>query len=627
MEKWIEIRKKLSWISIPLCFFSFLTFDFALRSVYSFVGDTPLFALQPVLFSVSWSAMLSCLIGLLPKLIRRIAVGFFGVLFFVLSLVHGAMYNIFGKFFTFSDLSFAGDGAKFFSWSYLHFRKLFLLLLFAGLLLAAASIVFVPEKASSRKNMLVRKGICLGVALLSIIPIGWMHQESLPKEDSMWWGNAYDPTSQAESYKSFTDPNRCMMYAGLYQYTVRDFLVSFGLEGDFQSVENLNTYYSEKQVSGDNEMTGVLQGKNLIMIMMESMDTWMITEDYTPNLWKLQQESVNFANHYTPLFLSAGTFNTEITSLTGLIPAVSGLASSAYSTNAFPLALPNLFREAGYTVNSFHPASGDIYSRKSVHTNLGFSSYNSHVQMNMDDYMLDSQMINGYDLMTAGEPFYSFIITYSGHGPYTEESANISDPHMEAAKAAVAKSGITGSEQNMSEYTYAIAHAMETDQFIGELMDRLEQDGLLEDTVLVLYGDHYGKYMTDDSFLKQLKQVGDSETELYHTPFFLYSKDLAPQTVEKVSSTADIVPTLVNLFGLKNERQYYVGDDIFGDMGGYVIFPNYAWYDGTTYYDGSSSGEETEEIQQRTQEVKDKLNASWDTLKSDYFAYWDEPEE
>ena len=162
---------------------------------------------------------------------------------------------------------------------------------------------------------------------------------------------------------------------------------------------------------------------------------------------------------------------------------------------------------------------------------------------------------------------------------------------------------------------------METDAFIGELIDRLRADGQLEDTVLLFYSDHYGKYMTDLEFLKEIKGVGDSETELYHTPCFLYSADQAPQTIEKYTSTVDLVPTLVNLFNLDADRRYYIGDDIFGDQGGVVIFPNYAWYDGDIYYSADYDGEITQYIQDTCAAVKARLDASYDTLKSDYFAY------
>lgn len=618
----LQKLRRLSPLSLPLCFLSFVFLDFSFRYFYRFVGGTSVLSYKPMLFTAGWALLLTGLLGLLPRLARRIAMMLLILLFSVLTLVHCAMFNIFGNFFTFSDTNFAGDGARFFSWSYLNFRKALLLCIVLAVLMMAFAAFLVPPKPESRKKRIISKSAAGAAALLSLVPILCMHFSLQPKSDTMWWGNTYDPNAETEIYSEFTNTNRCVMLTGLYQYTFRNFTVSFGIGQSHQGADKLDAYYESREVSPDNGKTGLFKDKNLLMVMLESADTWLLTEDYMPNLYALQQKSINFANHYTPLYLSAGTFNTEIVSLTGLIPAVSGLPSRAYSTNSFPLSLPNLFRDAGYTVNSFHSASPAIYSRGSIHTNLGFEAYHSYVDMGMDDYMLDSQLIRAYDQMTSGNKFYSYLITYSGHGPYTEEMRNTSDPHYEAAKAEVAKSGVTGSAENMEEYTLAVAHAMETDEYIGELVDKLTGDGHMEDTVLVFYADHYGKYMSDDAFLKQVKGVGENKNELYRTPFFLYSADQKPETVEKYTSSVDIVPTLVNLFGLDADRRYYVGDDIFGDRGGAVLMPNYAWFDENVYYSDAYQGEMTEAMQERTADFRERVNASWDTLKSDYFATW-----
>ena len=194
-------------------------------------------------------------------------------------------------------------------------------------------------------------------------------------------------------------------------------------------LNSLDQFYEERagQVSGENEYTGLYEGKSLLMVMLESIDTWLLTPEYMPNLYALQQQGTNFVHNYTPLFLSAGTFNTEFISQTGLLPSVTGLSSSIYSTNSFPFSLAHQFSQQGYTVGSFHTASAGIYSRGSIHQNLGMT-YHSGAEMGMDDYMLDSQMMEGYDMFVPEGPFFSYIITYSGHGPYTEEMGNISAP-------------------------------------------------------------------------------------------------------------------------------------------------------------------------------------------------------
>ena len=129
--------------------------------------------------------------------------------------------------------------------------------------------------------------------------------------------------------------------------------------------------------------------------------------------------------------------------------------------------------------------------------------------------------------------------------------------------------------------------------------------------------------MTDKKFLNEVKGVKEP-IELYRTPCFLYFDTAAQkaQKVEKVTSSVDLVPTLVNLFDLPADRRYYVGDDIFGDKGGFVMMPNYAWYDGTVYYSSEYEGEMTPEMTERTADVRERMTASFDTLKSDYFKSW-----
>ncbi|MGI6255132.1 MAG: LTA synthase family protein [Acutalibacter sp.] len=620
LSKLKEWRAKLAWASLPLCFLGLFLFDAALRYFYRFAGSTRFLDWRALVFTGAWSLLLTAVAALVPPLVRRILMGVYALFFALLTVLNGVMFNIFGEFFSFSDMNFAGDGAKFFSWSYLNLRKALVACILLAILCLALGAVLVPKHVPGKRRWPLRVGAGVA-AVASVVCVLLLHQSLLPKSDTLWWGTTYDPGSESESYKEFTDSNRNLMITGLYQYTVRDFLVSFGLEGSPIQLGELDQFYEERaqQVGVENEMTGRFQGKNLILVMLESVDTWLITPEYMPNLYQLQQEGTDFVNHYTPLFLSAGTFNTEFISLTSLLPSVTGLSSSVYITNSFPEALPQLFAQEGYASNSFHPANPSIYNRGSIHENLGMT-YHSGYDMGMENYMLDSDMMADFDEIVPEGNFFSYIITYSGHGPYTEEMSEISDPHLEAARAAVAQSGVTGSDANMEEYTLAVAHAMETDQFIGELVDRLEEEGRLDDTVLWFYTDHYGKYMTDKTFLKEIKGVEGDSPELYRTPCFYYAKGEEPQKVEKYVSSADIAPTIANLFGLPADFQYYMGDDIFGDQGGIVCFPNSNWYDGETYYTSDYTGEVTQEMREISARVNAQEQASFNTLKSDYFA-------
>lgn len=592
-----------SILAPALFFLVLMALDIGFRWIYGFAAPAGLADRNTILlFDAAWAGFLTALTMALPGKLRKAAMILLGLVFVILALVHGVLFQIFGHFFSFADMRFADEGAKFFSWSYFKLRKAFLL----GLVLAVCGIVvsalLVPKSkwSPNRLLMLVLAGLCLLGAWAG-------HMKLMPEAKAMGWAVKYDLSNPSTIYGDFNDPNKCVHLVGLYQYTARDLYRFLGFETTGRSAEELDEYFAQRaeQLGGDTEMTGAFRDKNLIMVMMESMDTWFLTPEYMPNLWKVQEEGVNFANHYAPLYLTAGTFCTEFVSQTGLIPSGSQDAS-VYPSNEFPLSLAHLFRNLGYSANSFHAANPVIYSRGVIHQNLGFEAYHNYVDMGMDDYMLDSQMIRAFDQMVSDDPFFTFIITYSGHGPYTEDYSNISGPHIEKAKAAVAASGVTGDQDNMSQYTLAVAHAMETDAFIGELMEQLEASGHDEDTVVLFYTDHYGKYMTDKEFLAQVKGVSSASPELYRVPCILWAKGLEPQTVTKYTSTPDIAPTIVKLFGLDADCRYFVGDDMFGTEGNFVILPGYQY--------AAPEGEDP------SQEVKRRLDASNDTVSGNYFA-------
>jgi arylsulfatase A-like enzyme len=189
----------------------------------------------------------------------------------------------------------------------------------------------------------------------------------------------------------------------------------------------------------------------------------------------------------------------------------------------------------------------------------------------------------------------------------------ISESHIDEAREAVGENFLNASKADWEEYTYAISHAMETDQFVGSLVERLETDNLLEDTVLVFFTDHYGKYMTNHELLMELKGAENGDM-LCETPFFIYQKGMAAQKVETISSTADILPTLANMFGLQTDYRYYDGVDIFSDAEHYVVFQGNNWYDGETYFSVEYDGTLTDEIKTRNQEV-----AHYETIWSNLF--------
>lgn len=620
-----RLRPAPLWLSLLPAFLAYFFLDFSLRLFYGAMSNVPLWAWQPLVFTLLWSGTMTAIAALLPRTGRRIFLLVTFVPFALLTIAHCVLYQLTGTCFSFADLAYAGDGARFVSAAYFHLKVGQWLSIAVCLALMLCAVIFTPPTHVGRRG-----GIAAAVlAAACAAGIFVVHTVLMPKggavehSEYLAWDNAESHDTLADAYAEFTNANRCLMFSGLYQYTVRGAVVTIWPQttADTERIAELDAYYAaHPKQAADTPMTGAFAGKNLILIMMESVDDWLVTPEYMPNLYRLEQEGVYFRNYYAPIFLAAATFNSEFTANTGMIAPEYQVRNSYYTEHALPYSLPNLFRDAGYCARSYHAANPSIYNRGEIHLNFGYESYNDYGDLGMDDYMLDSQLLRGYDQIVSDEPFFSFIITYSGHGPYTTEQQNISEPHLNRARAVIDYSTVPyTTEAQKEEYTRAVAQAMETDAFIGGLRERLEADGHAEDTVLVLFTDHYCKYFSDTELIEAIKGTGDHNL-LSNVPFVIWTEGITPQVSEKYVSTMDIAPTIVDLFSLDADLRYYIGNDMFGPDGGVVYFRNYAWYDGKTYDTGNDASSNPAVLAMRRQ-AREQLDISQDTFRYDYFAY------
>lgn len=620
-----RLRPAPLWLSLLLAFLAYFFLDFSLRLFYGAMSNVPLWAWQPLVFTLLWSGTMTAIAALLPRTGRRIFLLVTFVPFVLLTIAHCVLYQLTGTCFSFADLAYAGDGARFVSAAYFHLKVGQWLSIAVCLALMLCAVIFTPQTHVGRRG-----GIAAAVlAAAYAAGIFVVHTVLMPKggavehSEYLAWDNAESHDTLADAYAEFTNANRCLMFSGLYQYTVRGAAVTLWPQttADTERIAELDAYYAaHPKQAADTPMAGAFAGKNLILIMMESVDDWLVAPEYMPNLYRLEQEGVDFQNYYAPIFLAAATFNSEFTANTGMIAPEYQVRNSYYSEHALPYSLANLFRDAGYRARSYHAANQNIYNRGQIHLNFGYESYNDYGDLGMDDYMLDSQLLRGYDQIVSDEPFFSFIITYSGHGPYTTEQQNISEPHLDRARTVIDYSTVPyTTEAQKEEYTRAVAQAMETDAFIGGLRERLEADGHAEDTVLVLFTDHYCKYFSDTELIEAIKGETDRNM-LSNVPFVIWTEGITPQVSEKYVSTMDIAPTIVDLFSLDADLRYYIGNDMFGPDGGVVYFRNYAWYDGKTYNTGNDASSNPAVLAMREQ-VREQLDVSQDTFRYDYFAY------
>lgn len=608
-KKIISLTREL--LADILFFASLMAIDLSFRIIYERNNTSPLPASAAFRASFFWCVLLVGISVALPRIVRRIYMLLVTLSFSVLALAHAVMDSFFGQYMSFSSIMFADDGAGYFEWSYFDVETSFIAALCICFAVTVAAVILVPGTKKKCLPKLIAALVVIAVGISGTI----ITVNKTFKND--FGGIVWNSTkSHADYYDDFSDYRLCMHMCGLYHYTFRDAYISTGLKDvvdrmtNSSRLEELDEYYSSKAIDPDNEMTGVLEGKNLILIQLESIDGWMLNESAMPFLSSLREQSVDFTGFYAPKYLWAATFSSENAVNTGMITPMNSSKMAYFTETAYPDSLPNLFREAGYSANSFHRSNREMYNRGEVHEAWGYEKYNTSGDMAISDGDMDSTITEAYDMLTAGERFMSFVITYTGHGPYTADGKAVVK-HEETIRARL------GEGEYEDEYVWALCHAYETDLFAESLYEKLEADGKLKDTVLFFYTDHYDHYVTTQGLLEE--QKGTEDTNLMgNVPCFVYSTDLEAQRVDKVISTYDILPTIVNLFGLDSDGRYYLGNDAFSDNGGYVIFRDMSWYDGETYY-SIMEDEPTELAKKRGDEIDQRLNACWDSIKFNYF--------
>ena len=137
----------------------------------------------------------------------------------------------------------------------------------------------------------------------------------------------------------------------------------------------------------------------------------------------------------------------------------------------------------------------------------------------------------------------------------------------------------------LSEEECARRQTKETDYMVSLLLQMLTDKGIIDNTVIVVFTDHYLYTLSDKTILEQYKETDNNL--INNTPFFIWSKDMKKVNINEVTSQLNILPTILNLFGMEYHPNYYIGEDALNpNYKGYVFFSDYSWYDGNVYVEG-----------------------------------------
>ena len=445
-----------------------------------------------------------------------------------------------------------------------------------------------------------------------------------------------------------------VMRFGIYIYQANDLVSSLqpkinSLFGYDKAMKDFKDYFKDKDKESTNKYTDIFKDKNVLVIHAESMQNNLLSKSFNgvelvPNLKKIASEGMYFSNFYSQV--SVGTSSdTELTYNTSLMPTQSGTAFVSYFDRTFN-STPKYIKEKGYYTFSMHANNADFWNRRSMYNSLGYKKFYSKenyevnrdntIGLGLSDKEFFKQSIPKIKKIDEkNEKWYGLMIMLTNHTPfsdvekYGEYDLSIKEnvTNDEGVTEEVVHTYLEG--KKLGNY-YKSAHY--ADQALGELFEQLDQNGLLDDTVVIIYGDHDARISrkeydfeanydkeTDSKLSKDDPNYKEYDTYQYEldrkVPFIIWTKDMKGSKlnmeIKDVMGMYDVAPTIGNMLGFSNE--YAMGHDIFNiKSNNIVVFPNGNWVTNDLYYN-SQKGEYFSINNEAISEEKIKENNSYAT--------------
>lgn len=594
LEKIKDLLKKIyndyikKYGYIFLIFLPLLLMDIIIRSFGNGTNLYKVWNIIPNLFTITWACLF---IGISLSLKSKIGKWVYlsvNILFLIMFLTNGIYYSTTHNFFDFILLESTSEGAPYMMdcikncniWIYIWF----VIIIFT---------IYIGFKKIPKKDNFNYKNVIIVVLVFLLIHL------LLPNlygsaNSSLEWNTWQNPRN---IYKNFNDANKSMSITGLYEYTIRNFYITFLQTEEEETSEDYEFLMEAFSVNNNevNKYTGIFKNKNLIFVQLEGIDDWLLTEKDMPTLYGMLNNSFVFQNHYSYYNGGGSTFNSEFAVNTGFITPLS-YTQNAYSfnKNSFPYSMANMFKNQDYVVNAFHMNSGEYYSRQTNYTNWGYDKYYGLLDINDykdKSYTLDRELINDVTfqekMFSKDSKFVDYIITYSNHLPFTNTKGVcklLYDMEMDLDDTVDMGEESSSTFVQLTEEECIRKQAHETDYMMELLLKKLTELNLIDDTVIVVFTDHYLYTVEDKTILDKYKNT--SNNLINKTPFFIWQNNMKRTNIKEVTSQLNILPTTLNLFGINYNPNYYIGSDaLSSNYKGIVFFSDYSWYDGNIYVD------------------------------------------
>ena len=397
----------------------------------------------------------------------------------------------------------------------------------------------------------------------------------------------------------------------------------------------VNNYLINRSITPKNEYTGLFKGKNLIIILMESVNEIAIyNQEYFPTLYKMYHEGISFKNNYSPRN-NCSTGNNEMTVLTSLWTINNTCTANSYNKNKYFQASFNVFNREGYKTAAFHDYTQKFYFRGTSLPNMGASAYYGVEKLGIP-YSTSYTEADDKDMFKAAKqyymddaPFMVYFATVTPHQSYTA-SQTCSDRYFAKYK-----------ELGYSDYLSRYLSKMQVfDEAMKELLDELEETGELDNTVIAMFGDHFPYGLTDndinDFFNKNnagytINRNSTTNKNVDKTPMLIYNSTLeSPIQVTDYTTIIDLLPTLLNLFDMNYDPRLYLGTDALSETHvSRAYFSDKSWVDENGFYYApnnkmtytSDKKYDAATIASINKEISQRQNMSATLIQNNYFKY------
>ena len=371
------------------------------------------------------------------------------------------------------------------------------------------------------------------------------------------------------------DRSYIVKYLGINTFTIYDGIKNEQTE---QVNRNANTadlnkilaYTKKSKLPVNPQYYGVAKGKNVIVIHLESFQQFLIDlkvngKEVTPFLNSIyhNRHSLSFANFYHQVGIgrTSDAENMLETSTFGISDG--SLFTALGSSNTFQAA-PQILREHGnYTSAVFHGNVGSFWNRDDVYKNMGYNYFfdqnyfsydrSDRIGYGIKDKIMFAESVKYLERMQ--QPFYTKFITVTNHTPFDMDEEDL-DPSFKTADT---------TDKSINNY-FETAHYL--DQAVREFFNYLNRSGLSKNTMVVIYGDHYGLSNSENETLAPI--VGESSdtwnsynnVQMQRVPFMIYSPKIKGGIKHEVAGEIDVLPTLLHLLGISNRHYVQFGNDL-----------------------------------------------------------------